>query len=93
MTSMKKVNLPITCMIIIVFAILAYIVNLINPCNYMFLQQGDGTPYDIVYNMVNGNKIIYPLLVVTLFLIYIFVFNLVYHLIVKVINKKNNELA
>ena len=44
----------------------------------MFLRRGDGTPYDIFYNLVNGNKIIYPMIVIGLFLIYISVFYVVY---------------
>lgn len=88
MISMKKKNLPITFIIILVFAFLAYTANKINPCNYMFLMRGDGTPYDIVFNLVDGNMMVYPLLVVGLFLIYITVFYLAYYLIVKLINKK-----
>lgn len=37
----------------------------------MFLLRGDGTPYDIVYNLVGGNQVLYPLMVVGLFLVYI----------------------
>lgn len=72
--SMKKQNVIITFCILTAFCILAYIANIIFDTNYMFLMQGDGTPYDIVYNIVNGNKIIYPLSVVVLFLIYILIF-------------------
>ena len=71
MCSMKKNNIWITFTILIVFCILAYIANVSFGANYMFLMQGDGTPYDIVYNLVSGNKVIYPLLVVLLFIIYI----------------------
>ena len=51
--------------------------------NYMFLMRGDGTPYDILYNLVNGNKVIYPLGVWALFLVYIFVFYSIYFFITK----------
>ena len=47
----------------------------------MFLMRGDGTPYDIFYNLVNGNKIIYPIIVVGLFLIYITVFYYIFYLV------------
>lgn len=92
MASMKRRNLPITFLIILVFSLLAYFANSINPCNYMFLMRGDGTPYDIVFNLVDGNMMIYPLLVVFLFLLYITVFYLVYYLIIKLL-KKNEKLA
>lgn len=78
MTSMKKKNMTITYGILIIFCIIAYIANILIDYNYMFLMRGDGTPYDIVYNLVNGNKIIYPLLVVVLLLLYISVFYLIY---------------
>jgi hypothetical protein len=47
----------------------------------MFLMQGDGTPYDIVYNWVGGHPILYPLLVVALFFVYIFLYYGVYYFI------------
>ena len=43
----------------------------------MFLMNHDGTPYVIFYNLVNGNKILYPLLVMSLFVIYVTVFYLI----------------
>jgi hypothetical protein len=55
----------------------------------MFLVRGDGTPYDIFYNLVNGNKILYPIIVVGLFVIYIIVFNIIFNLIRDKKFKKN----
>ena len=84
MASMKRKNIGISFAILISFCTMAYVADLlIEGCNYMFLMRGDGTPYDIVYNLVNGNKVLYPLLVVLLFLLYITVFYLVYFLIEK----------
>ena len=37
-------------------------------------MRGDGTPYDIFYNMVGGNAVLYPLIVVVLFYLYIAAF-------------------
>lgn len=51
--------------------------------NYMFLRRGDGTPYDILYNLVGGNEILYPMGVIGLFLIYITGFYVVHILIAK----------
>ena len=81
MESMKKKNIPITFAILLSFAISAYIANVLIPYNYMFLMRGDGTPYDILYNIVNGNKVIYPILVVVLFMLYICAFWGVYTII------------
>ena len=46
------------------------IVNIIIDYNYMFLMRGDGTPYDIFFNLVGGNPILYPLTVMFLFILY-----------------------
>lgn len=80
MSSMKKKNAFITCAILTVFCIAAYIANVLIPYNYMFLMAGDGTPYDIIYNLVGGNPVIYPITVVALFFLYILVFYYVYYL-------------
>ena len=89
MNSMKKENMIITFGILITFCVLAYIANITIDYNYMFLMAGDGTPYDIFYNLVNGNKILYPLIVVGLFFAYISGFYYTYFIITK--NKNNKE--
>lgn len=71
MTSMRKENIPITIAILGGFCVMAYVANIFLDCNYMFLSRGDGTPYDILYNLVNGSPLWYPLCVVGLFVIYI----------------------
>ena len=88
MISMKKQNLWITLSILTGFCILAYIANVSIDYNYMFLMRGDGTPYDILYNLLNGNKVLYPMCVVLLFFIYISLFYLVYYEIIKAKNKR-----
>ena len=79
MTSMKKRNVPITIAILAGFCIAAFIANKILDYNYMFLVRGDGTPYDIVYNLVNGHPVLYPMSVILLFLIYIAGFYTVFY--------------
>ncbi len=74
MRSLKKKNIPLTLAILTLFCAVAYIVNPILDTNYMFLVRGDGTPYDIFYNMVGGNAVLYPLIVVVLFYLYIAAF-------------------
>jgi uncharacterized membrane protein YwaF len=89
MIDMKKKNIPITICILSGFCVAAYIANIFTDCNYMFLTRGDGTPYDIVYNLVGGNPIIYPLCVVGLFALYITAFYYSYYAIRKI--KKNKK--
>ena len=75
------------------FCAAALIVNHAVDYNYMFLRRGDGTPYDILYNLVGGHQVIYPLSVVGLFLVYIVVYELGYHLATGNKNAKQEEMA
>ena len=79
--SMKRKNIPISFSILLGFCAAAFIANKLIGYNYMFLVRGDGTPYDIFYNLVNGNAVLYPMIVIALFLIYISLFYYVYFLI------------
>lgn len=69
--SLKRRNIPITYAILLFFCLAAAVANHLLDYNYMFLVRGDGTPYDILYNLVGGHSVLYPLLVVLLFLLYI----------------------
>jgi len=77
MASLQKRNIGITFGILLSFCVAAYIANLLLDYNYMFLMRGDGTPYDILYNLLGGHPVAYPLSVVALFVIYIIAF---YHI-------------
>ena len=81
MTSMKKKNIGITFGILFFFCVAAYIANVLIPYNYMFLMRGDGTPYDILYNLVGGSPVWYPLGVVILFILYILAFYWIFFLV------------
>ncbi len=83
MASMKKRNIGVTFAIMIFFCIAAYIADLLIPYNYMFLMRGDGTPYDILYNLVGGSRVAYPIGVLALFLLYIALYYLIFYLIKK----------
>ncbi len=83
MTRMDKKNIPITFTILLCFCVAAYIANILLDYNYMFLMRGDGTPYDILFNWVGGNKVLYPLGVVALFLMYICGYYWVHYLVSK----------
>ena len=89
LVSMKKKNIYITFAILGFFCVAAYITNVLIDYNYMFLMRGDGTPYDIFYNMVGGHPVFYPLIVVVLFLLYITAFYQVFY----IIQKKRKKLA
>ena len=93
MASMKRRNIPITYAILSGFAVAAYIANVLGDYNYMFLMRGDGTPYDILYNLVGGNPVIYPIGVIVLFFVYIFAFNLIFTLVRSRLEKKREAKA
>lgn len=76
--SMEKRNMPITFGILSGFCIAAYAANILLDYNYMFLIRGDGTPYEILYSLVGGSPVLYPIGVVVLFLLYISLFYLVW---------------
>ena len=83
MVSMKKKNMPITFAILLGFCAAAWVANKLLDYNYMFLVRGDGTPYDLLYSLVKGNAVLYPLMVVLLFLLYITLFYFVYYYLQK----------
>ncbi len=88
MASMKRKNIASTISIVTGVCIVSYIAARLTDYNYMFLLRGDGTPYDIVYNLVSGNPVLYPILVTVLFYLYIAAFYGVYYLIKSKIIKK-----
>ncbi|MBQ1942834.1 MAG: YwaF family protein, partial [Clostridia bacterium] len=77
MASMKKKNIVVTLGILFFFVIVAYSANLILDYNYMFLMRPDGTPYEVFYQLVNGNPVLYPTCVVMLFVLCIVLFYLI----------------
>lgn len=89
MASMKRKNMWITFTILFGFCIAAYVANILVDYNYMFLMSGDGTPYDILYNLVGGHKVLYPVSVVALFVVYVGLFYGVWHMA----EKKKRQIA
>ena len=71
MISLKKKNLPITMAVLLGFSVLAYVANLALEYNYMFLMYHDSTPYSIIYDLVGGSPVFYPLIVVGIFVVYL----------------------
>ena len=46
-------------------------------------MRGDGTPYDIIFNLVSGHRVFYPAIVLGLFLVYILAFYRVFGAVMK----------
>lgn len=92
MLKMEKRNIPITFGIISGFYVVALIADYTIPYNYMFIKGGDGTPYDLFYNLFGENFVyqtfLYPVIVLGLFYIAIAAFYGVHFLIQKLRAKK-----
>lgn len=91
MASLKRENMYITYCILLSFCVAAYVANVLLPYNYMFLMAGDGTPYDILYNLVSGHRVLYPVLVVALFLVYISLYYWLHFVYVRKSKAKERE--
>ena len=89
MASMKKKNIFISYSILFGFGIAAFIANHVLDYNYMFLKNHDGTPYVVLYNLVGGNPVLYPLCVMLLFVIYITLF---YYVFLRIRKSKGAQL-
>ncbi len=89
LASMKRKNIWITFSILLTFCVAAYTANVLVDYNYMFLMAGDGTPYDILFNLVSGHPVFYPVSVVALFVVYVWAFYGVWHLV----ENKKKQLA
>ena len=88
MSELKKKDLIPTTSVLLFFSGLAYVVNILVDYNYMFLMNHDGTPYQLVWNLVAGHPVLYPISVVVLFIIYILAFYAVYSAVDKKHKKK-----
>ncbi len=88
LATMEKKNIPLTMGTFLGFLLVAEVINLTLHKNYMFLVTPDGTPFELVKAMVNGNPIAYPLLVSFLMILFMVGFYGVYYLIQKAVSKK-----
>ena len=87
MTSMKLKNLWISYTVLGIFCSLALLANHLIPYNYMFLSSHDGTPYKIFYDMVGGSPILYPMVVILIFVVWIAIYYWIFYLLRKRKNK------
>ena len=90
MATLEKRNSPLTIGVFSGFVFAAFVTNYLIDYNYMFLRAHDGTPYKILYNLVNGNPVLYPITVIALFYIYIAVF---YYVAVKMKSKQTSTVC
>ena len=83
LASLKKRNVPILSALILMFAGIGYYANTILGTNYMYLAHHAGSPYQIIDTLVNGHKVLYPVLVVALFFVYMALVYGIFHALTK----------
>lgn len=93
LNKMEKRNIPFVIGILFVFMTIALIMAYSFNKNFMFYFHGDGTPFTIFYNMVQGNLIPYQIIIYVLQCGYIGLFYVFYYMIIKAIDKRKNKTA
>ena len=93
---MKMRNAPISCLILGVFEALALGVDILQrptpyQSNYMFFTSPDGTPFQICYDLVAGNQVLYTVFVMLLYFVYLILFYAVYLFVYRAARKKREE--
>lgn len=83
MAPLRKREIPVTFGILVSFCLGAWVANTFLDSNYMFLVRGDGTPYDILFDLVGGHSVLYPMSVAALFFLYIAGFYCIHSLLKK----------
>ncbi len=90
--TLSKETVWITPLTLSIFSCFAWIGSAYTPQNYMFLQNADGTPFAILYNIFNGNKILYPISIIILQILFLLFFYIVVYLIRKCIQRKKSKV-
>ena len=88
LASLKGRNMVGTFALLFAFCGAALAANHWLDYNYMFLRSHDGTPYQIFYNLVGGDPILYPATVIGLFVVYMGLFYAVYSALRAIKRKK-----
>ena len=88
LNKMEKRNIPFVVGILFTYMTIALIMAYAFQKNFMFYFSGDGTPFTIFYDLVQGNKIIYQIIIYILQCGYIGLFYLVYYPVVKAIDNR-----
>ena len=83
LNKMEKRNIPFTIGILFVFMTIALAMAYGFNKNFMFYFSGDGTPFTLFHDMVQGNKIIYQIIIYVLQCGYMGLFYLAYYPIVR----------
>ena len=63
MNKMKKTNIPFTVGILVIYMTVALVIDYVDNHNFMFFFRGDGTPFDLFLNLVQGNLPAYQVII------------------------------
>ena len=90
---MEKRNIPFVIGILFVYMSIALAVDYATGKNFMFFLGGDGTPFQLFLDMVQGNLIAYQIIIYILQCGYIGLFYAIYYPVVKAIRRKKEQKA
>lgn len=90
---MEKRNIPFVIGILFVYMSIALAVDYATGKNFMFFLGGDGTPFQLFMDMVQGNLIAYQIIIYILQCGYIGLFYAIYYPVVKAIRRKKEQKA
>lgn len=91
LNKMEKRNIPFVIGVLFIYMTITLIVDYTLGKNFMFFMGGEGTPFDIFFNLVKGNLILYQIIVYILQCGYIGVFYLIYYPLAKFIKSKTKK--
>ena len=91
MNKMEKRNIPFVIGLLIIYMSIALTVDYLTGKNFMFFLGGDGTAFQILLDGVQGNLIVYQILLYILHSAYIVVFYLIYYPVKKAIDNKKKR--
>lgn len=88
LNKMEKRNIPFVIGVLFVYMSITLVVDYITGKNYMFFLGGDGTPFQLFFDLVQGNLVAYQIIIYILQCGYIGLFYLIYYPLNKWIKKK-----
>lgn len=91
LNKMEKRNIPFTIGVLVVYMTVALVIDYVDNHNFMFFFHGDGTPFTLFYDLVQGNKVLYQIEIYILQCGYMGLFYVVYYWIVKLIAKNKEK--
>ena len=91
LNKMEKRNIPFVIGLLFVYMSITLVVDYTTGKNFMFFLGGDGTPFELFFDLVKGNLIAYQIIIYILQCGYIGLFYLIYYPLARWINNKRSS--